>query len=324
MTTHRTALALVTFLLLAGAPRQGAAQGGDVAVVNGVGISADRAERYLLEYLGRKGRGAEALRQPDDARKYRRESLDQLVDEELLWQEAVRLGFVATKQQVDDTVARARRDAGTPDEFAARLARAGLTETTFLEHTRRQVTIQNLLERKVWKGISVSDADVHAWYVKNPDRFKAAEEIRVRHILIPAGASMPAETRAHARRDAERIRTALLGGADFAELARTRSKDADTAAKGGDLGWVERGKMLPEFESAAFALRPGEISKVIETSLGFHVVRVDERRGGEVTPEAKAREEIRRYLLGEKRRAASRAEIDALRATAKITYAGSP
>ncbi len=311
-------------LLLAASLPAGAQHAGDAVRVNGVGISSERADRFTLEYIARKGRDPRASLAPDARGKYRREALEQLVDEELLWQEAVRLKLAATKDQVDAAVARARADAPTPDEFARRIERVGLTEATYPDHVRHQVSIQNLLERKVWKGLSVSDAEVHDWYVANPARFRTPEEIHARHILIPADGSTPADVRAHARRDAEQIRAALLGGADFEKLARERSKDASTAAKGGDLGWVAPGIMVPEFDAAAFPLPLGRISPVFETVYGFHVVRVDERRGREVTPEAKVREEIRTYLVGEKRRKAARAEVEALRDRAKIEFAAPP
>jgi parvulin-like peptidyl-prolyl isomerase len=316
--------AFAAVLLIALATPAVAQHAGDAVRVNGVGISNERADRFIAEYLARKGRSEQAIRHPDAYRQVRREALDQLVDEELLWQEAVRLKFTATTEQVEAAVARARADARTPDEFARRLERAGLTEATYPDHARHQASIRNLLERKVWKGLSVSSAEVHDWYVQNPARFRTPEEIHARHILIPADGSTPADVRAHARRDAEQIRAALLGGADFEKLARERSKDAGTAARGGDLGWVAPGIMVPEFDAAAFPLGTGKISPVFETVYGFHVVRVDERRGGEVTPEAKASEEIRTYLLGEKRRKASRAEVEALRGRAKIEFAAPP
>jgi len=318
-------LALAALLLLLAAPRSADAQhAGDAVRVNGVGISNERADQFVVEYLARKGRNPQAIRHPDAYRQYRREALEQLVDEELLWQEAARLKFTASKQQVDAAVARARADARTADEFARRLERAGLTEATYPEHARHQASIQNLLERKIWKGLSVSDAEIHDWYVKNPARFQTPEEIHARHILIPADGSTPADVRAHARRDAEQVRAALIAGADFEKLARERSRDSSTADKGGDLGWVARGVMVPEFDAIAFPLGTGKISPVFETTYGFHVVRVDERRGGELTPEAKVQQEIRTYLLGEKRRKAARAEVDALRDRASIVFAAPP
>jgi parvulin-like peptidyl-prolyl isomerase len=298
-------LALAAVLLATPAPAL-AQHAGDAVRVNGVGISNERVDLYVVEYLGQKGRNANAIRNPDAYRRYRGEAIDQLVDDELLWQEAVRRGMTATAKQVDATVAEARGRYPDGDEFARRLARAGLSEATYPEHARRQASIQNLLERKVLKGVRVTDREVHAWYVENPARFTTPEEVRARHILVQSDLSAPAEDRARARATAEEILALVRGGAAF---------------EGEDLGWVAREKMVPEFESAAFALSDGQVSDVVETVYGFHVIRVEGRRGGKPAPEAKVREEIRKQLLGEKRQKAVRAEIESLRERARIELA---
>jgi parvulin-like peptidyl-prolyl isomerase len=297
------ALAAILLAIPARAPAQHA---GDAVRVNGAGISNERVDLYVVEYLGQKGRNANAIRNPDAYRRYRGEAIDQLVDDELLWQEAVRQGMTATSKQVDAAVAEARGRYPDGDEFARRLARAGLTEATYPEHARRQASIQNLLERRVLKNVRVTDREVHAWYVENPGRFTTPEEVRARHILVRSDLSAPAEDRARARAAAEEILALVRGGSGF---------------EGEDLGWVPREKMVPEFESAAFALSAGQVSDVVETVYGFHVIRVEGRRGGKPAPEAKVREEIRQQLLGERRQKAVRAEIESLRDRARIELA---
>jgi len=317
-------LAAVAAALLLAAPAAAIAQhAGDAVRVNGVGIAHERLDRFLVEYLAQKGRNAEAIRHPGAYRQYRREALDQLIDDELLWQEAARLGMTAAKKEVDLAVAEARARYKTEDEFARRLERAGLSEATYPQHVKRQASIQNLLDRKVLKGLRVTDQEVHAFYVGNPDRFTTPEQVRARHILVEADSATPAEDRARARATAEEILALVRAGADFEALARERSQDA-SSTQGGDLGWVDRDKMVPEFEAAAFALRDGEVSGLVETVFGFHVIRTEGRRGGELVPEAKVREEIRKHLLGEKQKAAVRATIDSLRAKARIEFAEPP
>ena len=314
--------AVAAFLLATPVPAI-AQHAGDAARVNGMGIANERLDRFVVEYLAQKGRNADAIRHPGAYRQYRREALDQLIDDELLWQEAARLGMTAGRKEVDAGVAEGRARYKTADEFARRLERAGLTEATYPEHVKRQASIQHLLERKVLKGLRVTDQEVHAFYVANPDKFTTPEEVRARHILVQADSATPAEERTRARASAEEILALLRAGADFETLARERSQDA-TSAQGGDLGWVARGKMVPEFDAAAFALREGEVSNLVETVFGFHVIRVEGRRRGEQVPEAKVREEIRKHLLGEKQKAAVRATIESLRTKARIEFAEPP
>jgi parvulin-like peptidyl-prolyl isomerase len=317
-------LAAVAAALLLATPAPAIAQhAGDAVKVNGVGIANERLDRFLVEYLAQKGRNAEAIRHPGAYRQYRREALDQLIDDELLWQEAARLGMTATKKEVDLAVAEGRARYKTADEFARRLERAGLSEATYPQHAKRQASIQHLLERKVLKGLRVADPEIHAFYSENPDKFTTPEQVHARHILVQADSASSAEERARARATAEEILALLRAGSDFEALARERSQDP-SAAQGGDLGWVDRDKMVPEFEAVAFALRDGEVSSLVETVFGFHVIRTEGRRGGEAVPEAMVREEIRKHLLGEKQKAAVRAAIDSLRTKARIEFAEPP
>ena len=319
----RSVAVVAAALLATAAPAARAQHAGDAVRVNGVGISNERVDRFVVEYLAQKGRNPQAIRHPDAYRQYRREAIDQLVDEELLWQEAVRLGFTATRKQVDAGVAEARARFSAPGEFARRLERAGLTEETFPGFVKRQASIQNLLERRVWKGLRVPDREVHAFYAENPGKFAVPEQVHARHVLLQADAQATPEERARARAAAEEVRALLLAGADFESLARERSQDA-SGPQGGDLGWVSRGAMVPGFEEAAFALGDGETSGVVETAFGFHVIRVEGRRGGGTVPEKEAAGAIRAQLLADRQKAAVAAALDALHARARIELAEPP
>lgn len=321
MTPRRLAIAHAIALLVGTvAPALATAQhAGDAVRVNGVGISNERVDRHLVEYLAQKGRNAQAIRHPDAYRQYRREAIDQLVDDELLFQEATRLGLGATQAQAEAVMAEGRARFASPADFARRLERAGLTEATYPAWARRQASIQNLLSRTL-AGIQVTDAEVHSFYVEHPDSFVTPVELRVRHVLRQADVGAPAADRARARAEAEEVRRLAVSGKDLAALARTRSQDA-TAAAGGDLGWVARGKMVPEFEAAAFALPDGRVSDVVETVFGFHVLRVEARRGGERAAEAQVAGQIREELLAARRAAAAEDLLHDLRQKARVEYA---
>ena len=147
------------------------------------------------------------------------------------------------------------------------------------------------------KGAALADADVQKFYADNATRFTAAEERRASHILIKSEASEPAAERSKARARAE----ALLAEAQkaptaFAELARKNSQDTASAAQGGDLDFFGRGAMVKAFEDAAFGMKPGEISKVIETDFGYHVITVTAVRGGDKRPLAEVRSDIEAEL----------------------------
>jgi len=123
-----------------------------------------------------------------------------------------------------------------------------------------------------------AEAMARAAYKAKPDRFKIGDQVHARHILV-------AGTDADAKAKAEKILADLKAGGDFAQLAKEHSADKSNADKGGDLGFFTRGKMVPEFETAAFALaKPGDLSGVVETKFGFHIIQLQEKKSAGVRP----------------------------------------
>lgn len=309
--------ALVAVGLFAGPGAASAAEFGLAARVNGAEITRERLERFFEERLEERGRHVAAIRSPDAFKSLKLEALDELVDRELLWQEARRRKHVATRAELDRAMARFR--AQVPDAARRRLAleRGGFTEETYAEFVRRELSIRRWIEREVVPGVRVQAAEVKAFYERNADRFTDPAQVRARHVLVKVAPGADAARRAEARERIETVLAAARGGADFAELAREFSEDS-TASSGGDLGWFARGRMVPAFEAAAFALEPGGISDVVETPYGFHVVRVVGRRPESVRPLDEAREQIRAHLREERIREAVAARVAELRATARI------
>jgi len=152
------------------------------------------------------------------------------------------------------------------------------------------------------------EAAVAAYYEKNKTRFTQPEEVRARHILVlapqnPAAGSDEEKKAREAEKTINDIHAKLLASADFAELAKQYSEDPGSAQLGGELGWFERGRMVPEFSDAAFSLNPGEISKPFKTTYGYHIVQTEEKRPSGVRPLDDVRKEIT-YQLGAEEAAA--------------------
>lgn len=128
-------------------------------------------------------------------------------------------------------------------------------------------------------------------YRANISRFQVGEQVQARHILFARG-----DDPNQALAEALTVRARLLAGEDFAQLAQSLSADKGSAQRGGDLGFFERGRMVPEFDTAAFALQVGEISDPIATQFGFHLIRVDARREAGVRPFEEVREELEKRV----------------------------
>lgn len=145
-------------------------------------------------------------------------------------------------------------------------------------------------------------------YKAEPKRFERPDEVSVRHILIKDAEGAEAK--------ANKILADLKAGADFAEVAKSQSEDSGSAAKGGELGFLPRGRTVPQFEEAAFALvKPGELSGVVKTQFGYHILKLEERRSAGKVPFAEAREPLRREaearILAEKRATVVQRLVDA-------------
>ncbi len=142
-------------------------------------------------------------------------------------------------------------------------------------------------------GINVPEEDLRKYYSENASRYTAAEERRASHVLIGAAKDAPATERAQAKAKAEALLAELRKNpASFADVAKKNSSDTGSAQRGGDLDFFARGAMVKPFEDAAFAMKTGEISNVVETDFGYHIIRLDAVRGGDKKPFDAVRAEI--------------------------------
>ncbi len=161
-------------------------------------------------------------------------------------------------------------------------------------------------------SIRISEAELRAHYQKNLTSYREEEQVHARHILISTQAATPGiEARAKARADS--LHKAIEGGADFADLAVRFSEDPQSAGSAGDLGWFGRGRMVREFEQAAFALEQGDISPVVKSSFGYHIIRLDDRKPARVRPYEEVRVEIRGQLAQARADTLARRAANALR-----------
>ncbi|MCL4838806.1 MAG: SurA N-terminal domain-containing protein [Thermoanaerobaculia bacterium] len=150
----------------------------------------------------------------------------------------------------------------------------------------------------------VSDEDLRRYYDQNQEEYRREEQVRARHILVQVGAG---RTEEQARAEIDALRARIEGGADFAALARERSDDPGSQSRGGDLGFFGRGRMIKEFEDAAFSAEPGRLVGPLRTGFGFHLLEVLERRAAGLQPYEEVEPQIRARLLTERVDAAAEA-----------------
>lgn len=304
-------------LVLALAAAPAAAQiVGTAARVNGVEISNFRLERHFDDYVKGKGRNITKMINPKVYKKLKREALDQLIEKELVWQEAQRRKIKVTQAEVDAALKELESGYKSRDAFLRKMQNAGFDEKSYAEYIRREIAIQRCLE-EAFPPAPVTDQDVHDFYVANPDKFTRPEGVHARHILVKVPRNADAETRAKARKRIEEALARAKKGEDFAALAREYSDDT-SAESGGDLGAFPRGRMVPEFDEAVFKLQAGEISGIVGTQYGLHIIKVEERFPEKKVSESEVREKVREYLTDQRRDEAQRDGVKALRDKAKI------
>ncbi|HEX6829629.1 MAG TPA: peptidylprolyl isomerase, partial [Burkholderiales bacterium] len=202
------------------------------------------------------------------------------------------------------------------EAYLLKLENAGFDEKGYAEYVRREIAIRRCVDT-AFAPAPVTDADIHEFYVANPDKFKRPEQARARHVLIRVHPGADAAQRQAARARIEEVLAKARKGGDFAELARKYSEDS-SASLGGDLGLFPRGRMVAPFDEAVFSLKAGQVSDVVETEYGYHVIKLEERIPQRVVTEDEARERIRAAMTAARRDEAVREGVKALRAQARI------
>lgn len=288
-----------------------------VVKVNGTGISIRELDGAFNEYLAEKKLHLLQVRDPNRMKRMREEVLDTLVDQELLWQEAKRQKIVASPKEVDDAYAILVGKFKSEDRLKLKLDEEGYTVDSYKEHIKKRISGDRYADSVAAKAAKATDAEIHDFYKNNPDKFHRAEMARARHILIRVAPDAKDEQRAEARHRIEDILAKAKAGTDFAELARTYSEDA-TKQWGGELDPFPRGQMPKPFEEAVFALKPGEISGVVATVQGLHIIQLEALIPEVTVSEKDAHDRIKSYLDSAKGEEAVKAKVQDLRSKAKI------
>jgi parvulin-like peptidyl-prolyl isomerase len=216
--------------------------------------------------------------------------LEQMIDEKILIHEAKKRKAGVNKKEIQDGIGEIRKRFGTEEEYNQELARQGLSEEEFKEQVKEQLMVIKLIDQEVKaKVVPPTDSEIEDFYKQNESEMVEPEQVRARHILIKVDENTDRKKALNKIRGI--LKEVKKGDTSFAELAKKYS-EGPTAPRGGDLGFFIRGQMVRKFEEAAFALKVGEISDVVETEYGYHIIQCIEKKASE----KKSLEEIREYL----------------------------
>jgi peptidyl-prolyl cis-trans isomerase C len=160
------------------------------------------------------------------------------------------------------------------------------------------------LQKEIIEKVTINETKAQAYYKDHPDTFKSPEMVRARHILIKVEQGASDEDKKKGKAKADEVLEKLKKGEDFVKLAAETSDDPGTKTKGGDLDFFSKGTMIPAFEEAAFALKPGELSNVVETEYGYHIIKLEEKKEAVLEPYETIKEKVKDLALQEMRKTA--------------------
>ncbi len=285
-----------------------------VARINGEAINKADLENAVKGLEGRAGGPVPA----DQRDRVYRGVLDDMISYRLLAQEAKARKIVVPEADIDAQIAQIRGQFQTDAQFQQALATQKMTLAAVREDARSELGVEKLVEAEIAGKIAVTPAAVTDFYQKNQDKFQQGARVKASHILIAVPEKADAAAKLQAKAKAEAILKDLKAGKDFAAAAKESSQDPGSAPNGGDLGFFEPGQMVPPFEQAAFALKPGDMSELVESPFGFHIIKVAEKQAARVVPLEEAKPKIDQYLSAQNRQTQTQAFVSTLKAKAKI------
>jgi peptidyl-prolyl cis-trans isomerase C len=274
------------------------ASDGKAAVVNGTVITQEDLDRELSVIQQRLLSEGKVLNESQllDTKK---RVLEGLINVELLYQEAQMQGAKVSDEAINAQLDTVKSRFPNEDEFKSSLSKMNLTEAELITQIKRALTVQQFIDKKFVQKATVSDKETRAYYDANQAAFKQPEQVKASHILIKVGPQADEPQKAAARKKIEEIQQRVQKGEDFAALAKEFS-EGPSNAKGGDLGYFRKGQMMKPFEEAAFALKPDEVSDIVETSFGYHLIKLVDKKPESTITYEDIKDKIQAYLKQKK------------------------
>lgn len=225
--------------------------------------------------------------------------LDMMIDEKLQLKKASEMGISVSDKEVDTEIENAKKYFETQEKFDEFLKGQNMDLDYFKESVKKDMTISKLIE-KLTENVSITDDEVKKYYDDHQNEFMS---VKASHILLDT------------KEEAEKILQRVKAGENFNELAKQNSKDPSAKENSGDLGYFRHGDMVEPFEKAAFALKPGEISDIVQTDFGFHIIKVEDSK---LDKYEDVKEELKSSILNDKKNAEYDKLLADMRSNAKI------
>jgi len=316
--TNRLIIAAVAICLLTGPAwaDKAASSGQEAASVNGKLISKSQYERDLSVF---QKRAAQEGRQLSDAdlTTVKNRILENLIDTEVLYQQSQKEGVKVDDQAINEQIETIKKRFFDEAAYKKALEEMDVSEKEIRAQIRRGLAINQLLDTNVSQKITVTEEESKKYYNNKLNLFKQPEQVKASHILIKVAPDAEESKKNQARKKIETVQKKVRQGEDFGLLAKANS-EGPTAQRDGDLGYFNRGRMAKPFEDAAFALNVGEVSGIVETQFGYHLIKVTDKKTARTIPYKETQLRLEQYLKKEKEKTEIQDYIENLKKSAKI------
>ena len=282
-------------------------------LVNGQEISGE-AVQFELDRLVRfyMSHGMTVEEVKKNLAKLEEKALEQAIGAKLLLDEAAKLEMPVSAVEIDAEVSKVITQVGGPENYKKALEAQGISEEQFRKELLKGAKVNKLVEKACSGVADPTDDEVAAFYEAHKDEYVEPEQVLCQHILVKG-------TDDAALDKIKAIRERVVAGADFAEEAKKNS-DCPSGQQGGSLGWFGRGMMVPEFDKAAFEMKKGEVSGIVTTQFGYHIIYKADQKGGGKQTLVDVHDQIRDLLRHEARGRAMDAYVAELREKANVEY----
>jgi peptidyl-prolyl cis-trans isomerase C len=310
--------ALVISALAACSQKGGKGEGGaPAAKVNGSVITRTQVARAAQSMVAQQ-QGVGKAPAPEAMRKTTQLALNQLTSAELLYQAACKVPIKDLDKLVAQKYEQNRKRFPNEEQYQKALKGLAMTPQEVEEAMRKEIVVNTFIAREIAPKVTVSEAEARKFYDDNLEKlFKKGEQLRASHILVSVPQDAPPAEKLKARAKAEALLKRVRSGEDFGQLAAKEST-CPSRARAGELGLFGRGEMMPQFDKAAFALKPGETSGVVETVYGYHIIKLIERLPPSTAQFSAVKGKIMQYLGTQKVRQAVATYVAKLSANANI------
>jgi parvulin-like peptidyl-prolyl isomerase len=287
-----------------------------VATVNGFIITPQDLDYEVLQLRGE----MDIRNQPvtdQQLEELRPQLIENLINRELLYQQAQQKNMKIRSQWIDREIVALKQRFDDETQFRAYLDRMGMGDKQLRERIEKGLIVRRLMRRDILRQIKVSESEMQAFFRQHPEFFAREEQVRAKHILVAVKEGASTEVHEEAIAKIQAIQAQIEQGADFSVLALEFS-DCPSKHRGGDVGYFSHDQMVRAFSDMAFNLQPGDISEIVVTRHGYHLIQLIDRRPPTQMAYKDAREKIERTLRRNKEQEKIEAYLTSIKRRADI------